>query len=186
MLERRFGARVTWLPFDLHPEYPPEGIPRDELRRRYGAGTDELLRGRMAAAELPFTLSEHIPNSRAALRVTELARDAGVHEALHDRLMHAYWGEGEDLGDHQVLRRHAVAAGLEADEVDNVLGSDRYLDRVAASTQEAVSIGVTGVPAFLLDGRLLVLGAQPEEVFERAFEQLGRSSGQEPEAATEP
>jgi predicted DsbA family dithiol-disulfide isomerase len=180
-LERRYGARVTWLPFDLHPEYPPEGIPRDDLRRRYGAGTDELLRRRMEAAELPFTLSEHIPNSRAALRVTELARDAGLHEALHDLLMNAYWADGEDIGDHAVLRRHAVSAGLEADDVDDVIGSDRYLDRVTASTQEAVSIGVTGVPAFLLDGRLLVLGAQPDEVFERAFEQLGRSSGEEPD-----
>jgi predicted DsbA family dithiol-disulfide isomerase len=139
----------------------------------------------MEAAELPFTLSEHIPNSRAALRVAELARDAGVHEALHDRLMHAYWGEGEDLGDHDVLRRHAAAAGVDAAEVDDVLGSDRYLDRVLASTQEAVSIGVTGVPAFLLDGRLLVLGAQPEEVFERAFEQLAQRGGQEPEATAE-
>ena len=139
----------------------------------------------MAAADLPFTLSEHIPNSRAALRVAELARDAGLHEALHDRLMHAYWGEGEDIGDHDVLRRHAAAAGLDAAEVDDVLRSDRYLDRVTASTQEAVSIGVTGVPGFLLDGRLLVLGAQPEEVFERAFEQLGRSSGAEPEAAAD-
>ena len=139
----------------------------------------------MEAAELPFTVSEHIPNSRAALRVTELARDAGLHEALHDRLMHAYWGEGEDIGDHDVLRRHAAVAGLDADEVDDVLGSDRYLDRVLASTQEAVSIGVTGVPGFLLDGRLLVLGAQPEEVFERAFEQLDRHPRGEPDAAAE-
>jgi predicted DsbA family dithiol-disulfide isomerase len=139
----------------------------------------------MEAAGLPFTLSEHIPNSRAALRVAELARDAGVHEVLHDRLMHAYWGEGEDLGDHDVLRRHAAAAGVDAAEVDDVLGSDRYLDRVLASTQEAVSIGVTGVPAFLLDGRLLVLGAQPEEVFERAFEQLAQRGDEEPEATAE-
>jgi predicted DsbA family dithiol-disulfide isomerase len=139
----------------------------------------------MEAAKLPFTLSEHIPNSRAALRVTELARDAGLHEALHDRLMDAYWAEGQDLGDHDVLRRHAVETGLAADDVDDVLGSDRYLDRVLASTQEAVSIGVTGVPAFLLDGRLLVLGAQPEEVFSRAFEQLARSSGEEPEPAAD-
>ena len=136
----------------------------------------------MEEAELPFRLSEHIPNSRAALRVTELARDAGMHEALHDRLMHAYWGEAEDIGDRDVLRRHAVAAGLDADEVDDVLGSDRYLDRVTASTQEAVSIGVTGVPAFLIDGRLLVLGAQPEAVFERAFGQLEQIGGENPEA----
>ena len=175
-LAGRFGAQITWLPFDLHPEYPPEGIERETLRRRYGPGVDEALRQRMEAAELPFTLSEHIPNSRAALRLAELARDAGLHEPLHAALMDAYWARGEDLGDHDVLRRLAAAAGLETQEVDDVLASDRYLERVLASTQEAASIGVNGVPAFLLDGRLLVLGAQPEAVFERAFAQLAEAS----------
>jgi predicted DsbA family dithiol-disulfide isomerase len=86
--------------------------------------------------------------------------------------MDAYWAEAEDLGDHDVLRAHADAVGLDRAEVDDVLGGDRFLDRVADSTREAVSIGATGVPAFLLDGRLLVLGAQPEDVFERAFARL--------------
>ena len=47
-----------------------------------------------------------------------------------------------------------------------------YLERVLASTAQAHTIGVTGVPAFVLDRRLLVLGAQPRELFEQAFEQL--------------
>jgi predicted DsbA family dithiol-disulfide isomerase len=139
----------------------------------------------MEAAGLPFTLSEHIPNSRHGLRVTELARDRGLHEPLHDRLMDAYWARGEDIGDPSVVRRHALAVGLDEGEVDDVLGSDRYLDRIVASTQEAASIGVSGVPAFLLDGRLLVLGAQPEEVFERAFAQLGAASAGDAESESE-
>lgn len=89
--------------------------------------------------------------------------------------MDGYWGGAQDLGDHDVLRAHADAVGLERAEVDDVLSGDRYLDRVEASTREAVSIGATGVPAFLLDGRLLVLGAQPEHVFERAFARLAEA-----------
>jgi predicted DsbA family dithiol-disulfide isomerase len=129
----------------------------------------------MAEAELPFTLSEHIPNSRAALQLAELARDRELHGPMHDRLMDAYWARGEDIGDADVLRRHAAAVGLDPEEVEEVLAGDRYVDRITASTQEAVSIGVNGVPAFLLDGKLLVLGAQPEEVFAQAFAQLGAS-----------
>jgi predicted DsbA family dithiol-disulfide isomerase len=139
----------------------------------------------MEAAGLPFTLSEHIPNSRHGLRVTELARERGLHEPLHDRLMDAYWARGEDIGDPSVVRRHALAVGLDEGEVDDVLGSDRYLDRIMASTQEAASIGVSGVPAFLLDGRLLVLGAQPEEVFERAFAQLDAANAGDAEGDSE-
>jgi predicted DsbA family dithiol-disulfide isomerase len=164
---------VTWLPFDLHPEYPPEGIPRAELRRRYGEGVDEHQRRLFERAGQPFTPAERISNSRDALRVTELARDRGLHAPVHDRLMDAFWAEGRDLGDYDVLRELAVEAGLDAAEVDEVLGSDVYLDRVLASTAEAQSIGINGIPAFVLGGRLLLLGAQPREVFEQALAQLG-------------
>ena len=114
-----------------------------------------------------------VPNTRSALRLTELARDLGGHEATHDRLMDAYWDESQNIGDTEVLRALAAELELPEGEVEDVLGGDRYAERVAASTQQAVSIGANAVPAFLLDSRLLVLGAQPEETFERAFEQLG-------------
>jgi predicted DsbA family dithiol-disulfide isomerase len=110
-----------------------------------------------------------------ALRVTELARERGLHPQVHDRLMDAYWAEAQNIGDPEALRDLAVGAGLDAAEVDDVLAGDTYRDRVAGLTQQAVSIGITGVPGFLLDRRLLVLGAQPQEVFERAFAQLEAS-----------
>jgi predicted DsbA family dithiol-disulfide isomerase len=171
-MRERFGAAVMWLPFDLHPEYPPEGMPRAELRRRYGDEHDDRLRELFARNGLEFNAPEVMPNSRAALRVTELARDRGRHEQLHDRLMDAVWANAEDIGDHDILRAHADAVGLERDDVERVLAGDDYLERVLASTTQAASIGISGIPAFLLDSRLLVLGAQPREVFERAFAQL--------------
>lgn len=116
--------------------------------------------------------AEVVPNSRAALRLTELARDVGRHRDTHDRLMDAYWAEGANIGDLDVLHRLADELGLPTEDVERVLGGDEYLDHVQASTYQAVSVGATGVPAFVLDGRLLILGAQPREVFEQAFEQL--------------
>jgi predicted DsbA family dithiol-disulfide isomerase len=113
-----------------------------------------------------------VPNTKRALRLTELARDLGRHEEAHDRLMDAYWHEAQDLGDADVLRTLAAELELPPDEVEDVLAGDRYADRVAASTAHAVALGANAVPAFLLDRRLLVLGAQAEETFERAFEQL--------------
>ena len=114
-----------------------------------------------------------MPNSRAALRLTELARDRGRHQAMHDRLMDAYWAEGRNIGDPILLRELAAEVGLDAAEVDEVLEGDAYLDRVLASTQQAMQIGVDGVPGFLLDERLLVLGAQPKEVLEQAYAKIG-------------
>jgi len=114
-----------------------------------------------------------VSNSRAALRVTELARERGLHERVHDRLMDAYWSESVNIGDLDAVRGLAVEAGLEGAEVDEVLAGDGFLDRVTASTSEAVSVGVTGVPGWVLGNRLLVLGAQPREVFAAAFERIG-------------
>lgn len=167
---------MTWLPFDLHPEYPPEGIPREALHRRYGEHFHDHVREMFAAAGLEYAPPpDVVPNSKDALRVTELARDRGLHETVHDRLMDAYWTESRNIGDRGVLRELAVEAGLEPDHVDEVLESDGYRDRVAASTAQAAAAGATGVPAWVLDGRLLVLGAQPQAVFDQAFEQLGHS-----------
>jgi predicted DsbA family dithiol-disulfide isomerase len=86
--------------------------------------------------------------------------------------MAAYWGDGRNIGDPTELRVLAVEGGLDAAEVEEVLAGDAYADRVRASTGEAHSLGINGIPAFVLDGRLLLLGAQPREVFESAYAQL--------------
>jgi predicted DsbA family dithiol-disulfide isomerase len=104
--------------------------------------------------------------------VTELARDLDLHEPVHARLMHAYWSEGADLGDDEVLLDLVAQAGLDRDEAAQIIADGRYSDRVATSTQDANRLGIHAIPAFVLDRRLLVLGAQPEQVFERAVAQL--------------
>lgn len=79
-----------------------------------------------------------------------------------------------DIGDPDELRRLAAEAGLADAEVEATLAdADAYLPRVLGSTRQAQSLGVTGIPAFLLDRRLLVLGAQPQQAFRDAFAQLG-------------
>jgi len=162
---------VTWLPFDLHPEYPPEGIPRTRLHARYGDAFHDRLRGWFEREELTYAPPpDVVPNTMLAQRLTELARERGLHDELHDRLMDAYWAESEDIGDADVLRRLAGAIGI--DDPETAWEDDRYRERVLASTEQAHAIGVTGVPAFLLDRKLLVLGAQSRETFEAAFDRL--------------
>src|SRR4051794_28932535 len=128
---------------------------------------------RFAAAGLVYDGREVVPNTRLARRLRELARERGLHEPFHDRLMEAYWAEAVNIGDPEELRRLAAEVGLGADDVERVIADpEAYLDLVEGSTRQAQSIGVNGIPAFLLDRRLLVLGAQPIGVFRKAFEQL--------------
>ena len=173
---------MQWLPFDLHPEYPPEGIPRSELHTRYGEPFHDRLQATFEAAGLAYNPPpDVVPNSRLALRLTELARDRGLHDRAHDRLMEAYWAEARDIGDPGVLRELAADVGLDGEEVDRVIEGGDYLERVQASTREAQSLGINGIPAWIIDRRLLVLGAQPQQVFEQAFARLeSAGDGQEP------
>jgi predicted DsbA family dithiol-disulfide isomerase len=123
-------------------------------------------------AGLTFNPSPTMPNTLHALQVTELARDVGLHESVHSRLMHAYWSEGKELGDDETLLDLVAEGGLDRDEAAAVIAESRYSDRIAASTQEANRLGIYAIPAFILGRRLVVMGAQPEELFEQAVEQL--------------
>lgn len=113
-----------------------------------------------------------VPNSHKALEVTELARDTGLHEAVHDRLMHAYWSEAANIGDEDTLLGLAAEAGLDRDEAAAALADGRYRARINDSTRQANAIGINAIPAFVLDNRMLLVGAYPHDVFERAFAQL--------------
>jgi len=166
-----FGAELTWAPFDLHPEYPPEGIPREQLVARYGAEGMARTAAFFAQHGLDYNPNpDLVPNSMNALRLAEHARAQGRFDPMHERLMDAYWAEAQNIGDPDVLRALADEVGVA--DADDVLATDAYLDRVRASTQQAVAAGVTGVPAFVLDRRLLVLGAHPRSTFERAFAEV--------------
>lgn len=118
---------------------------------------------------------EVVPSSRKALQVTELARDLGLHERVHDRLMHAYWSEAANLGDEDTLLGLVAEAGVDRASAADALADERYRPRVLDSTREAQLLGINAIPAFVLDERLLLVGAYPHEVFERAFSQLERN-----------
>ena len=119
---------------------------------------------------------EVVPNTRLALRLTELARDRGLHERVHDRLMDAYWAEARDIGDADALRGLAAEAGLDG-RVDARARRRRVpRPRARVDAAGAVDRRSHGIPAFVLDRRLLVLGAQPEAAFEQAFEQLATAA----------
>jgi predicted DsbA family dithiol-disulfide isomerase len=143
------------------------------LHARYGDAFHERLKRSFEASLLVYNpLPDVVPNTMRALSLTEFARDRGLHRPMHDRLMEAYWEEARNIGDPEVLREEAVEVGLSEDEVAAAIEDRGLADRVRASTAHAQSLGVSGVPAFVLDNRLLVLGAQPRDVFQQALAQL--------------
>ena len=151
-------------------------MPRAALEERYGSGHHERLFAMFEAAGLPHAERlEKVPSSRRALVLGEIARDQGRHEELHPRLFEAYWVKGLDIGDDDVLVELASELGMDREETatELVAWAPDLLGAIEHETRSAVEMGVTGVPGWLVDQRLLVPGAQPHEVFERVLTRLG-------------
>lgn len=110
-------------------------------------------------------------NTFDAHRLLHLAHHHGLQNTLKERLFAAYLTDGEALGDHATLQRIATDVGLPPDEVSAVLASDRFADEVRADEQMAKEFSISGVPFFVIAGRLAVSGAQPVEVLASAIAQ---------------
>jgi predicted DsbA family dithiol-disulfide isomerase len=161
-LEREHGAAVEWFPFDLHPEYPADGLRRATLEALYGGpGFDQPVREMAEDAGLPYAPNpDVVPNSRRALELTEWARSLGdgSHRLLHAALMDAYWRDGRDITGWDVLSEVAAAAGLDAEAGLVAVETGEFAKAVDDSTAWARQAGITGVPGIVLAGRLLISG----------------------------
>jgi predicted DsbA family dithiol-disulfide isomerase len=142
------------------------------LRERYGEESDARLARMFEASGLVFNPPEEVPRSLRALEVTEHARDRGLHEAVHTRLMSAYWSEAINIGDDEILFSLIEEVGLDRAEAEAALADGHYAERVEASTASAHRVGINAIPAFVFADRLLLLGAQPHEQFERAVAEV--------------
>ncbi|NLV55943.1 MAG: DsbA family oxidoreductase [Acidimicrobiales bacterium] len=148
----------------------------EAIARKYGS-TADVVRGqqaRMAQLGAEVGLDLHFDRVRGANtfdahRLLHLADRHGRARELKAAMLRAVFTDGEAIDDHAVLRRLAVGVGLEGDEVDSVLAGDAHADEVAADVAAARDLDVTGVPAFLVDRRLMLPGAQPPHVIARVL-----------------
>ncbi len=166
-------VRVTWRAFELDPSAPVEreGDRAERLAGKYGLTLDRIremerhLVGEASGEGLEFHLD--IARSGATFdghRVVHLAADHGLQDAMKERLMSAYFSEGELVGDHDTLVRLGVEVGLPEHEIREVLASERYADAVRADERTAAELGISAVPTFVVDRERGVSGAQPPEL----------------------
>ena len=174
-LREEYDVEITWLPFELHAGGPPEGRKRavddDDGRNE----TRAYLKQRAEALGLPFVPTDVIPSSRKALEATEFARDAGTaqFERFHHRVFRAYFGEGRNIGLPDVLCELAMECGLDAEALRAALAAGTYGDRVDNATRWAKEGGIHTTPTFLIGEQYVLEGAQEQQVFRQAMEQIG-------------
>lgn len=132
-------------------------------------------------AESGFAYAPHpeiTPNTHLALELGELARAEGCHPAYHEAVMQAMWEQERNVADPEVIRDVALSVGLDAEAVDEAIASRRFRPVVQESTREAHAMGINAVPAFVLQEKYLLMGAQPHDVFEQVIAQLEAGSVQ--------
>lgn len=172
-------VRVAFRPFQLDPDVPPEGVDRHaRLLTKFGGDAQRLAASGAAVAEagrdvgisFDFARIERMPNTLDAHRLLRWASGAGLGAAMAETLFRAYFCEGEDLTSRATLTGLARGIGMDGAVVRDLLASDADIDPVAADIAHARSMGITGVPCFIFDSSLAVIGAQSVEKFGRAIE----------------
>jgi predicted DsbA family dithiol-disulfide isomerase len=170
--EHRDDVRVTWRSFELDPAAPHEreGDRATRLAEKYGITVErakEMERTVTDAAAgegLDFRLDvQRSGTTFDGHRVVHLAATRGLQDAMKERLLHAYFTEGQLISDHDTLVRLAVEVGLDEDEVRQLLASDRFADEVRDDERTAGRFGISAVPTFVVDRAIGASGAQPPE-----------------------
>jgi predicted DsbA family dithiol-disulfide isomerase len=162
-LKPEFDFQIEWRGFQIHPDWPAEGIPSEKVREAGDAAARKATWQRIVAMADAVGFEIKAPtmftNSRAALAATEFARESGRDEALEERIYRAYFNEGENIGDAGVVARLAAEAGLDAGEVADAIKSPKYEMRLKNNALAANQRGVSGVPTFFI-GEFPLVGAQ--------------------------
>jgi len=175
-------VEVEWKSFELDPQakrtHELSGTHAEQLSAKFGRSPAQIAEmldrvTTMAAGEgLDFRFDKARPgNTVDAHRLLHLAADRGRQAELKERLLLAYFTEGEPIGDVDTLVRLAGQAGLDEGEARSVLESDKYLADVRDDQATARALGISGVPFFVLDRKFGVSGAQPAEVLLSALRQ---------------
>ena len=172
-------VELHFQPFELNPGLEPEGRDIVEyLGQKYGktpqdiAQTQAMIRERGAAVGFAFGQRERTWNTFDAHRLLHWAGLQGRQRELKHALLQAYHGEGRNPGAPEVLRDCAAAAGLDAAEAQAVIESDRYADEVRAQIAHFQRLGIHSVPSVIVNGKHLIQGGQPPEVFEQALRKI--------------
>ena len=166
----RETTTVEWLPFELNPDMPAEGIERSVYRaRKFGAERSAELDGQMTelgsreGINFAFARMQRTPSTRKAHMLIAAAQQQGSGDALVEALFRAYFEEGRDVGDAAVLLDVAEGVGLDRQVALTALRSEDLRSLIVSIEAQAAEMQVGGVPFFIVERQWAVSGAQSAE-----------------------
>ena len=188
------AVAVTFRPYQLNPDMPPEGVDHKKHLAEKLGGTAAVERahealaglGQEAGIDFDFPAVKISPNTLDAHRLLRWAMIEGpdVQNRVALALFKAYFEEGRNVGDRTVLLDIAEASGMDRAVVCALFSAGADVDSVKEEIGMARDMGVTGVPCFIIDNKYAVMGAQSAEVLTNAFREIVAMKAQERDGAT--
>ena len=181
LLDSDLQVHVSWLPFELNPGMPKEGIERREYRiRKFGSWERSLQldaqlaeTGTQEGLTIRYDLQTRTPNTFDAHRLIRKAgQGGGSQTALVEALFQAYFTQGRDIGNAETLADIAGENGMGRAEALAFLNSDELAEQVRQYEDAAHRAGITGVPAFVANRRPVLMGAHPPETIAAALKDV--------------
>ena len=175
------SADIHFQPFELNPQMAPEGEDIVEhIANKYGTTPEQMAASREGirarGAELGFTFNMEkrgrIYNTFDAHRLLLWAELEGRQIELKRALFEAYFTDGRNPSDHEVLIDVATRVGLDAQQAREILASDRYAADVRQREQLFGQLGIRAVPSVIVNDKYLIQGGQPVAVFEQALRKI--------------
>ena len=173
-LKDDYDIEIDHVGFELHPDTAPEG---NDLLKQF-PGSNEMfdhLRVRGKQYGLAFAHLTILPNSRNALLVGEYAKEIGKGESFVLAMWEAYFKDGKNIGERQVILDTANKVGITEEEVDMALQNAKYAASLEKNMREGMKYGINSVPTFIVEEQYKIVGAQSEDVFKKVFEELKAS-----------
>jgi len=177
-------VETYWHPFELNPGMEAEGENlREHIMRKYGSSAEQSQSardhltsvGKDHRFDFQWNEDSRIYNKFAAHQLLHWASESGQAQALKLALFDAYFTQGRDVSDPEVLIEVAASIGLDAEEAKVMLQDQRYAETVRQKEQFWTSRGVSGVPTMVFDAKQATSGAQGVDTFARLLQQMAAS-----------
>jgi Predicted dithiol-disulfide isomerase involved in polyketide biosynthesis len=172
-------VEIEWKSFQLNPEEKtnPSINTLEHLAQSKGWSMDQTREitsnvvemAKEQGLEFDFEKAK-VANTKNAHRLIHFAKQQGKGGEMKERLLKAYFSDGENVDDPNTLIKLGAEIGLKESEIKSMLASNQFDDAVDQDIYESRLIGVRGVPFFVLDRKFGISGAQPDEVFEETIE----------------
>ena len=177
-------THIAWRPFQLNPTMPKEGMDRRVYLDAKFGGTEarRVIEERVAKAGkadgivFAFDRIERTPNTFDAHRLIWFAEQQGCQDEVVEALFYSYFTKGREIGSLDSLAEIASDCGLNREEAEWFLASDKAVQEVRAEEAAGHRLGIRGVPYFVLNGSMSISGAQPPDIFVSALQQAERTA----------